>query len=167
MCRNVPKRCVVSGVLVSSVLVLYIGFGQKRLRCWPRISTCPRPPGAAIWVIFYYQCLSYRAQHRSAIACVHSVPRRTWMGWYATTQREARLAPDFLGMRVCLVASSLPKVSSSPSAPMDRHQELSNRVRSVPGYLYLTTENERSLPFPASSHSCLLYTSDAAATPYV
>ena len=26
MCRNVPKRCVVSGVLVSSVLVLYIGF---------------------------------------------------------------------------------------------------------------------------------------------
>ena len=23
MCRNVPKRCVVSGVLVSSVLVLY------------------------------------------------------------------------------------------------------------------------------------------------
>ena len=24
MCRNVPKRCVVSGVLMSSVLVLYI-----------------------------------------------------------------------------------------------------------------------------------------------
>ena len=30
MCRNVPKRCVVSGVLVSSVLVLYMGFGQKK-----------------------------------------------------------------------------------------------------------------------------------------
>ena len=59
-----------SSVILSHMCVLFwfcIGFGQRRLRCWPRISTCPRPPGAAIWAIFYYRYLSYRAQHRSAI----------------------------------------------------------------------------------------------------
>ena len=65
------------------------------------------------------------------------------------------LAPDFLEMRVCLVASSLPKVSSSPSAPMDRHQELSNRVRSVPGYLYLFKVN---LQAHAQALAKVLYT---------
>ena len=44
MCRNVPKRCVVSGVLVSS-LVLYIGFGQRVLRWYRRL---PKLRGATL-----------------------------------------------------------------------------------------------------------------------
>ena len=65
MCRNVPKRCVVSGVLVSSVLVLYIGFGQRVPRWWPSL---PLHLPTAAWGA----CLRLRFQRitcRGVLAC--------------------------------------------------------------------------------------------------